>query len=300
MLMRYENVKQGRTTLTKVQTTFHEFVELSNAEGNRHTSSDSSSTGGFYGDIGSYKEMYDACYSGLNAAKMLEVKANLGALMNHEVEEPRKALVGETMNVAAFAAGHPYHYMKDSDEFGKPRVHLVYSTNAVAGVRADEFIRHGAAVCALVAEIAEQVDVKISLYITNVYVLAGNGCQVVTIKDYDEVTDVPRVAATAHPSFFRRIGFSWFENAKRLISEECDQGCGGSSTGKDRERVISDDDFKEWVGAASDEMLVDFPAPDEHQFGNDSATAEWLKVAADAVTEGIDKNTNHVKLYDLL
>ncbi len=298
--MRYENVKQGKKTLTKVQTTFDEFVELSNKKGNRHTSSDERSKGGFFGNIGSYKEMYDACYSGLNAAEMLKVKANLGALMNHEVEEPRKALVGETMNVAAFAAGHPYHYMKDSDEFGKPRVHLVYSTNAVAGVRAEEFVRHGAAVCALVAEIAEQVDVKISLYITNVYVLAGNGCQVVTIKDYDEVTDVPRVAATAHPSFFRRIGFSWFENAKRLISSECQEGCGGSVTGKDRTRAISDDDFKEWVGAASDEMLVDFPAPDEHQFDSDSTTAAWLKVAADAVTKGVEENNNHVKLYDLL
>ena len=298
--MRYENVKRGKTTLTKVQTTFSEFVELSNKEGNVHTSSNSSSTSSFYGDIGSYKKMYDSCYSGMNAAEMNKVKADLGSLMNHEVEEPRKALVGETMNVAAFAAGHPYHYMKDSDEFGKPRVHLVYSTNAVAGVRADEFIRHGAAVCALVAEIAEQVDVKISLYITNVYVLAGNGCQVVTIKDYDEVTDVPRVAATAHPSFFRRIGFSWFENAKRLISSDCSQGCGGSATGKDRERVIDDEEFKEWVGAASDEMLVDFPAPDEGQFNSDTATAKWLKVAADAVTEGVENNTNHVKLYDLL
>jgi hypothetical protein len=298
--MRYEIIEGKKNSLTKVQTTFHEFVELSNKEGNVHTSSDSSSTSSFYGDIGSYKKMYDACYSGLNAAEMLKVKASLGALVNHEVEEPRKALVGETMNVAAFAAGHPYHYMKDSDEFGKPRVHLVYSTNAVAGVRADEFIRHGAAVCSLVAEIAEQVDVKISLYITNKYVLSGDGCQVVTIKDYDEVTDVPRVAATAHPSFFRRIGFSWFENAKRLVDERCSQGCGGSATGKDRERVISDDDFKEWVGAASDEMLVDFPAPDEYQFNDDATTAKWLKIAADAVTEGVENSTNHVKLYDLL
>lgn len=297
--MRYENVNHGKNILTKVQSTFSEFVEMSNQEGNRHTSSDSRQTGGFFGDIGSYKDMYDACYSGLNADKMLKVKANLGTLMNHEVEEPRKALVGETMNVAAFAAGHPYHYMKDSDEFGKPRVHLVYSTNAIAGVREEQFIRHGAAVCALVAEMSEQVDVKISLYITNVWVLAGHGCQIVTIKDYDEVTDVPRVAATAHPSFFRRIGFSWFENAKRLIGSECGQGCGGSMTGIDRESVIKDDEFKEWVGAASDEMLVDFPAPDENQFEYDDATAKWLKIAADKVTEAVESNTNHVKLYDL-
>lgn len=297
--MRYEIVESGKTSLTKVSTTFFEFVEGSNRKGNVHHSSDSRGRGSFHGDIDSYKAMYKACYSGLNASKMLKSTADLQSLMNHEVETPRKALVGEAFNAAAFAAGHPYHYYKDADEYGKPRVHLVYSTNAVAGVDEAEFIRHGAAICAMTDELAEQVDIKISLYITNQWVLSGNGCQIVTIKDYDETIDVPRVAATAHPSFFRRIGFSWFENADKLIDKRCNTGVGGSVTGKDRERIISDEEFKEWVGNTNDEMLVDFPAPDEYQFNYDDDTADWIKKASDVITEAVDNGTKHCKLFGL-
>lgn len=297
--MRYEIVKNGKRNLTKVTTTFFEFVEGSNREGNVHHSSDARGRDSFHGDINSFQEMYDACYSGLNASKMLKATADLQSLMNHEVETPRKALVGETLNVAAFAAGHPYHFMKDADEYGKPRVHLTYSTNACAGVNEAEFIRHGAAICAMADELAEQVDIKISLYITNSWVLCGDGCQIVTIKDYDENVDVPRVAATAHPSFFRRIGFSWFENAKRLVDKRCDTGVGGSVTGKNRHRIISDEDFKEWLGAANDEMLVDFPAPDEYQFNFDNETADWIKKASNVITEAVENGTKHCKLFDL-
>ena len=298
MLMRYEII-EGKRQLTKVQTTFFEFVEGSNREGNVHLSSDSSGSTSFYGNIKSYEAMYDACYSGLNVKKMMKATADLSSLVNHEVETPRKAIVGEAFNAAAYAAGHPYHYYKDSDEYGKPRVHLTYSTNAVAGVRSPQFIRHGAALCAIANEIAEQVDVKISLYITNVGVLGGNGCQVITIKDYDEVIDIARVAATAHPSFFHRIGFSWFENASRLIDKRCRSGYGGSQTGIDRHRVISDEDFKDWVGAANDEMLVDFPAPDEDQFEDDDVTAYWIKTAMDKISESIEKDVKHCKLFQL-
>ena len=296
--MRYEII-EGKRILTKVQTTFFEFVEGSNREGNVHNSSNSDGSSSFFGNIKSYQEMYDACYSGLNVKKMMKATADLKSLVNHEVETPRKAIVGEAFNAAAFAAGHPYHYYKDADEYGKPRVHLTYSTNAVAGVRSEQFIRHGAALCAVADEIAEQVDVKISLYITNVGVLGGNGCQIVTIKDYNEVIDIARVAATAHPSFFRRIGFSWFENASRLIDSRCSSGYGGSQTGTKRGAVISDEEFKEWVGAANDEMLVDFPAPDEDQFTDDDYTAEWIASAMEDISDSVEKDVKHCKLFGL-
>jgi hypothetical protein len=297
---KYRHSRKGKLTLT--QTTFSEFVEMSNREDVEHGEwgSDCKEKGSFYGNIGSYQEMYDACYNGMGVKKMLKARADLGALLNHEVEEPRKAVVGEALNVGAYCNGNPFHYYKDADEFAKPRVHIVYSTNAVAGVSATQFTRHGGAICALVDQLAQQVDVKISLYISNEGVFRGNGCQVVTIKDYEDVVDVPRVSATAHPSFFRRIGFTWFENAGKLIHESIGSGYGGSRTGTQRSKyIISDDDFRDWVGMTNDEMVVDFPAPDETQFKNNDDTARWLKMAISTIENGVQSNENIVKLFGL-
>ena len=296
--MRVE-IKDG---LTKTQTTFFEFVEATNKEGIRHRESDVKSSGrcSFFGSMKNYKDMYDACYSGMGVKKMLKAKANISNLVNHEIEQPRKAIVGETLNVGAYCSGNPYHFYKDADEYGKPRVHIVYSTNAVAGVKASEFTRHGASICALVDQLADQVDVKISLYITNRGVFTGKGCQIVTIKDYDETIDVARVSATAHPSFFRRIGFTWFENADTLIDPACRSGYGGSMTGKHRNRVIDNDEFDEWIGTAEDELVIDFPAPDEYQFGCDEQTATWMKNAViPKIEKSIDEKKSRVVVYGL-
>jgi hypothetical protein len=295
--MRYEI--KGK--LCKTHTTFSEFVEMSNREGLVYKSSDvrSSPRDSFYGNIKSYQDMYDACYNGMGVKKMLKARADLNNLINHEVEEPRKAIVGETLNVGAYCAGNPYHFYKDADEYGKPRVHIVYSTNAMSDVKSAQFTRHGASICALVDQLGEQVDVKISLYISNKWVLSGNGCQIVTIKDYEDVVDVPRVSATAHPSFFRRIGFAWFENADKLIQKGLGTGVGGSYTGSDRHHVIKDDEFMDWIGIEKGEMMIDFPAPDEYQFKSDEYTAKWLKQATKKIEEAIEEGSDICKLFGL-
>lgn len=296
--MRYEIVDGvDSRELTKTQTTFFEFVEGANAKGNVHKESNGKGSKSFFGNKSSFNAMYKACYSGLNVESMNETRANLNMLLNHEVEQPRKAVVGETLNVGAFCSGNPYHFYKDADEYGKPRVHIAYATNAVAGVTAERFINHGAVICSLVDQIADQVDVKVSLYITNVGVLTGAGCQVVTIKDYDEAIDVARVGATAHPSFFRRIGFSWFENAKKLIDPRCREGYGGSCTGKSRKRVISDEDFAQWIGQANDELLIDFPAPDESWTHGEGTSAEFLEDSIKHIEKAITDGENRVELY---
>ena len=151
----------------------------------------------------------------------------------------------------------------------------------------------------LVDQLGEQVDVKISLYITNKWVFGGNGCQIVTIKDYEDVIDVPRVSATAHPSFFRRIGFAWFENADKLIQKGLGTGTGGSYTGSNRPYVIKDDEFMDWVGIEKGEMMIDFPAPDEYQFKNDDDTAYWLKQATKKIEEAIEEGSDICKLFGL-
>jgi hypothetical protein len=290
--------------LLKTHHTFFEFVEATNREGVTHDDWGSGAiiekTDSFYGNIKSYDDMYNACYSGMNAKKMKSKTAELSSLLNHEREQPRKALVGETLNVAAFCEGNPYHFYKDVDEYAKPRVHIAYSTNAVCGVKSSEFIRYGAAICALVEQLAEQVDVKVSLYITNTGVFGKDrAAQIVTIKDYDEVVDISRVAATAHPSFFRRIGFTWFENPHLVSSELRNSGHGCSHTGGSRTRVISNEEFDEWLGRANDEMVIDMPAPDKSWTSGDHSTAVFLEEAINEIEIAVERGKERLELHHL-
>lgn len=288
--------------LLKTQHTFFEFVEATNRDGLRRDDCDvrSDKRDSFYGNIQSYDDMYNACYSGMNAKKMKSKTAELSSLLNHEKEQPRKALVGEALNVSAFCEGNPFHFYKDVDEYAKPRVHITYSTNAVYGVKSSEFIRFGAAICALVGELADQVDVKVSLYISNTGVFGKDRClQIVTIKDYDEVVDISRVAATAHPSFFRRIGFAWFENPQLVSSELRYSGVGCSYTGSNRTRVISNEEFDEWLGRANDEMVIDMPAPDRYWTGSDDKTAAFLEEAIYEIETAVAMGKERFELHHL-
>ncbi len=70
-------------------------------------------------------------------------------------------------------------------------------------------------------------------------------------------------------------------------------------TGSDRSRVISDEDFQEWVGMSNDEMLIDFPAPDEYQFEDDDDTAEWLNKAVKRIETAVDNGDSICKVYGI-
>ena len=70
-------------------------------------------------------------------------------------------------------------------------------------------------------------------------------------------------------------------------------------TGSLRSIVISDEDFQEWIGMGMDEMLIDFPAPDEDQFRCDTHTAVWLNDVVSKIETSVDKGHSICKVYGI-
>jgi hypothetical protein len=120
----------------------------------------------------------------------------------------------------------------------------------------------------------------------------------ITIKDYDESVDIPRIGATTHPSFFRRIGFAWFEGFGASIGKPEWSGYGCSETGASRPAVISDEEFAEWLRVEKDEIVIDLPAADLSCFKSESSTATWLANAIDKIKEAIATKNNYIQLFN--
>lgn len=294
--MRYEI----KDELTKVQTTFSEFVEKANSAPIKGYGSSEveKRKSPFYGDARSFEEMYSRCYDGYNAKEVGKARADLNNLFNAEEPEEYKSFIGESIDMGSYSQGNPLCFYQEIEDYGKPKVHILLSTNAVGGVDAESFLNHGGAIASMADQIASQADVKISLYITNNGVFTGKGCQIVTLKDYEENIDIPRIGAVGHPSFFRRIGFRWFENGATLIDSKCRNGYGASMTGSNRHRVISDEEMYEWVRISNDEMVIDCPAPDERQFRDITDTFQWVKNSLQKIADAIAKGEQYVKLFD--
>ncbi len=292
--MRYEIVGD----LTKVQTSFSEFVEMANGAPEDGASSEVEKTKtDFYGDALNFDDMYNRCYDGYNAKKIGSIRADLNNLFNSKEPEEFKSFIGESIDMGSYSQGNPLCFFQEQEEYGKPKVHILLSTNARGGVGAKSFLNHGGSIAAMADQIAKHADVKISLYITNTGVFTGKGCQIVTLKEYEENIDIPRIGAVGHPSFFRRIGFRWFENGQTLIDPKCRNGYGSSYTGKERDAVISDESLYDWVRVANDEMVIDCPAPNESQFKDTEDTYSWLCRALKKVKSAIDAGEKSVQLF---
>lgn len=293
--MRYEI----KDKLTKTQCTFSEFVEKSVSAPEKGYGSSEVSKGrdSFYGDARSFEEMVERCYDGYNAKAIGKVRADLNGLFNAKESEDVRSFLGDSLDMGAYSQGNPLCFEQSVDDYGKPKVHLLFSTNAVGGVDADSFLNQGGAIAVLCDQLCEGADVKISLYITNSNVFTGKGCQIVTLKDYEESVDIPRIGAVGHPSFFRRIGFRWFENANTLIDPKCRAGYGSSRTGKDRTDVISHEEFYEWVRIANDEFVVDCPAPDLQEFRSKEDTHDWLKNNLKKIKTAINGGEKSIQLF---
>jgi hypothetical protein len=301
--MRYEQ----NGDLVKTASTFHEYVQLSKQFRNpTEQSSYSKTTCGikekvlrdFFGDALSYEEMVERCYDGYNAKAIGEQRRKIAELFQTDRPMDEMRVSGEALDVPTYLSGDPKCFWESTTEVRKARVHLCYASNCTAGVNADKFLNHGGAMAVLCDLIADQADTKISCYVSNRGVFAGRGCSVITIKDYAEDVDIPRIGATTHPSFFRRIGFGWFEGFGLSVGKASWTGYGCSETGKSRVSVISDEEFAEWVRIDKDEIVVDLPAANIAAFTNEHTTATWLENAIKTITEGLRNGQKHFTLWD--
>jgi len=297
--VRYEHVEKKR--LVKIATTFHEYVQLANEykdtnEGQSCTVR--SKSGEFHGDALTFEQMYDRCYDGYNAKAIGEQRKKIAELFQCERPMDELRVSGEALDVPTFLSGEPKCFWESTTEERKARVHIAYASNCTAGHGAQAFLNHGGVIAALCDIIADQADTKISCYVSNTGVYAGKGLSAITIKDYDESVDIPRIGATTHPSFFRRIGFAWFEGFGASIGKPEWSGYGCSETGANRPAVISDEEFAEWLRVEKDEIVIDLPAADLSCFKSESSTATWLANAIDKIKEAIATKNNYIQLFN--
>ena len=295
--MRYEHIKN----LVKIATTFHEYVQLANEYKDTNEGQSCmvrSKSGEFFGDALTFEQMYDRCYDGYNAKAIGEQRKKIAELFQCERPMDELRVSGEALDVPTFLSGEPKCFWESTTEERKARVHIAYASNCTAGHGAQAFLNHGGAIAALCDVIADQADTKISCYVSNTGVFAGKGLSTITIKDYDESVDIPRIGATTHPSFFRRIGFAWFEGFGASIGKPEWSGYGCSETGANRPSVISDEEFAEWLRVEKDEIVIDLPAADLACFKSESSTAAWLANAIDKIKEAIATKNNYIQLFN--
>lgn len=294
--MRYE-INNG---LTKVYTEFSEFVENADKMKDEHRSSCSKreSWDDFYGDALTFEQMMERCYDGYNAKEIGKAHAEFMSIFRSDAEEPYLRVMGEELDVPTFLSGEHKCFWHDDTEKAKPRVHLVFSSNCLGYVEASNFINHGGAIASIVEVLSQQVDIKISCYFSNKDVFTDKGLQVITLKKYDEATDIPRIGVTTHPSFFRRIGFAWFEGLGGFISEPSIRSeYGASRTADERFKVVSDDEFYDWCRIADDEFVVDCPAANKDYFEDEESTLEWIKSSVKNIKDAMDNDEKSVKLF---
>lgn len=296
--MRYEHDAKQR--LVKTASTFHEYVQLANEFKDPDASSCKvrKSSTDFYGDALTFEEMYERCYDGYNAKAIGEQRRKIADLFQYERATDELRVCGEALDVPTYLSGEPKCFWQSSTEERKARVHIAYASNCTGGHGAQAFLNHGGAIAVLCDIIADQADTKITCYVSNTHVFAGKGLSAITIKDYNESVDIPRIGATTHPSFFRRIGFAWLEGFGESVGKPEWEGYGCSMTGRDRKAVISDEEFAEWLRVEKDEIVIDLPAADLPCFTDEHRTAVWLSEAVEKIKSAIANKINYIQLFN--
>lgn len=293
--------------LLKTYQTFSNFVEMATQLSSKASLGDGMSDqkssiddlDSFFGDATSFDDMVKRCYDGYNAKSIASKRVEIGNLIAVETRRDSLAYVGEALDVPTYLSGEMRCFWAEDSDYSSPkRIHITYSANCVGSVSATQFYNHGGAV-AVICDALDNLgaQTKITCTFTNVSVFKNKALQVIEVKDYNESIDIPRIGATTHPSFFRRIGFRYFERLAghlgkdELIGGEC-YGC--SKTGSRRGEVVSDDEFSDWLRIDEDEIVIDLPAADNSVFDDTNRTAKWVTEALEKIN---NSQTKHIRVY---
>lgn len=292
--MRYE--QNGK--LTKIGGTFHEFVRKTE-EMHKVMPWRQDYSRFFHGDAKSFEDMVERCFDGYNAKAIGEKRRKISEMFQNERPMDEMRVSGEALDVPTYLSGDPKCFWEGGSEVRKARVHLCYGANALSNVDARQFINHGGAVATLCDLISDQADTRITAYLSAIDVFDGKACLSILVKDYGESVDIPRIGATTHPSFYRRLGFAWFKAYGKSIGKNWDfDGSSKSRTGKDRYEAIGNEEFAEWVRIDKDEIVVELPASNLSAFESEDKTAAWVERSIAKITEGLRNGQKHFTLWD--
>jgi hypothetical protein len=291
--MRYEQIED----LTLTECSFDEFVTLAKTMGT-DTLECKDKSERFYGDTKSFNDMVKRCYDGYNAKEIIQARDIIVEGLTTDRAGYILSDEGEEVDMPSFIAGEEKCYWRKVKVDKMPKVHLVFASNCVGGVRAESFINHGGFVAGICELLADTCDLKVSGCFSNTYVYRGKGLNFFSLKDYSEPVDIPRLGAVTHPAFFRRIGFAWLEGLGGYLKKDgfsTSYGC--SETGKDREKVCSDEHLIEFVGLDKEEILVELPAGDLDCFTSSERTTAYTKGTIEKIIEAIKGGEKYIKAW---
>lgn len=291
--MRYETGK-----LTKIHTTFEEFVQTAIKIGNKSAASHEEGSSDFYGDAGSFSEMVKRCYDGYNAREISNQRDFIAGMIDYERPTDELRHAGESLDVPTYLSGDMKCWWSgDGTGQGRPKIHITFSCNTSWGYSV-EYLNHGGCIAVLCDALSDWADTKITTTIINSRVFESKGLQSIELKDYNEDVDVPRIGAVTHMSFFRRIGFAWFEGFKKISGKKYTNTYGGSETGRNRVSVVGDEEFCDWIRVSPDECVVDLPAANSSElFGTPEDAAKWLSNTMETIRREFDNGSRHIKLF---
>lgn len=279
-------------TLTLVDATVHGYVQKAIELAKTHTTYGQieSTDTNFYGDAPDWPTMVQRAYDGYNARAIAGARDLIIDAMREDKESPSLHYTGDEFSPVAYIQGSKRCFYRYEGEPRRPLVHLIYRGNTNAGTSSDAYINHGGAIAALAAALDATADLKITATYTTSGVFNGGAIMCVRVKDSSESLDIPRLGVTTHPSFHRRVSFTWYgalfpSLGKQHISE--------SGSARNRDTMLPDEEFFAWIGGSGEDLVVDLPAADMDCFGDADETADWVKLQAAKIQDCINSGQAH-------
>lgn len=261
--------------LTLVDTTVHGYVQKAIELAKAHTTTGQyqSDNTHFYGDAPDWPTMVKRAYDGYNAKAIAGARDLIIDAMKADKDSPSLHYTGDEFSPVAYIQGSKRCFYRYDDEPRRPLVHLIYRGNTNADTSSKSYINHGGAIAALAAALDATADLKITATYTTSGVFNGGAVMCVRVKDSGESLDIPRLGVTTHPSFHRRVSFTWYGALFPSLGKQHLSPTGGAVNRTD---LISDNDFFDWIGRDGENLIVDLPSADKDCFENTEKTTAWV------------------------
>lgn len=281
--------------MTLMYHTFSEFVGEAKANNNGCMASSKQGDPKFYGDAPDFATAVARCYDGYNAKEVGGKRRTLSDMLDLSKPLDTMKNCGEALDVPTYLSGEMRCWWAPDEETPRPPkcIHMHVSGVNPWWVSPEQFANHGGAVAVLADALqATGAKVKISIGYALGQCQWGNGFFAVELKGYGEEVDVPRIGASTHASFFRRIGFTHIENVHPNFDGHS-SSYGMAMANERRAQVISNDDVCNWLRIESDEIVLDVPNAESSVFKDTTSTAEWVERQLEIIN---NNTTNHIQI----
>lgn len=192
----------------------------------------------------------------------------------HE-EVIRMAEEGYAFDVPSILSGEDEVWFQRKNVGNAPSIHIVFEGGANAGVDAMNFYIQSAVVNKLAEILSEEAHIRVSATYSAEQQGAVNkgdkrtyvdNITYVSMKDYDEPIDLRRLGAVSHPSFFRRLMFSVFENGNtEFFGKDYGVSSGYGSQSTTKELGMTDELENDLFES---DIVVHIPSPSYSHFDN--------------------------------